>query len=66
MARKTFSRAKPTHSPRVHLSTPYDILRHYYCAKANNKPDPELTLAIVCDLSKAFDVINHKTLLSKI
>jgi len=30
------------------------------CAEATNKQNPDYTLAVLCDLSKAFDVINHK------
>ena len=37
-----------------------------HCAEADNKQNPEYTLAVFCDLSKAFDVINHKILLHKV
>ncbi len=40
------------------------LLNH--CAEANNKQPKEHTLAIYCDLSKVFDVINHKILLHKL
>ena len=52
---------RPKHStshPIIHLLN--------QCAKSNNKKNKELTLAVFCDLSKAFDVIDHNILLHKL
>ena len=51
---------RPKHSTIHHL---IHLLNH--CASSSSKHDPETTLAILCDLSKAFDVISHDILLSK-
>lgn len=40
------------------------LLNH--CAETFNKPQTEYTLTIFCDLTKAFDVIDHEKLLYKL
>ena len=57
---------KHQYSFRPKHSTIYPIiLLLNYGAESNNKPRPEITLAI-CDMSKAFDVIGHEILLNKL
>ena len=52
---------------RAKHSTIHPIIHFlHHCAEADNKQNPEYTLAVFCDLSKAFDVINHKILIHKL
>ena len=37
-----------------------------FCATKSNNSQPEATMTILCDLSKAFDVLNHKILFEKL
>ena len=52
---------RPKHStihPIIHL------LNH--CASKSSNIDPEMSLAVLCDLSKAFDVVDHGIILNKL
>ena len=40
------------------------LLNH--CAEATVGLTPEYTLAAICDISKAFDIIDHEILLNKL
>jgi len=37
-----------------------------HCAHTSNKTKPDYTLATLCDLSKAFNVIRHKNVIQKL
>ena len=53
-----FCRNHSTINPIIHL------LKH--CAEAASKSPSEYTIASLCDLPEAFDVINHDILLNKL
>jgi len=58
---------KQQYSFRPKHSTIHPIIQLLnYCAESNNKARPEITLAIFCDLSKAFDVISNEIPLNKL